>query len=414
MTGYMVLLLFIYIFFQFIEYWLKLINLRHMKRYGMNVPEGFEGHINELLLKKTNAYTVEHNTLGFIESLFGNIILIFFLFGGLLNWYNSWVSSFQMPFILKGTLFFLILMFAGSALSIPFSLFGTFKIENKYGFNTMNFKLWIKDLIKSTIIAAVIVGIILTVAFWIIKASPDYWWLFVWGFFFIFSIFLMYISPYVIEPLFNKFIPLEGHELEDGIRELMNKAGLRVSRVFKIDASKRSKHTNAYFTGIGKVKRIVLYDTLIDLMSKNEILAVLAHEVGHWKKKHVLKRIVLFELLSLISAFIAFKVLKTDFLAYIFNIEKDTFFSKLIILGFIFSIAAFPFSPIFSFWSRRHENEADRFAIGLMKEPESLATSLIKLSKDNLSNLHPHPLYAKFNYSHPPVVERVKRIRSEK
>ena len=191
----------------------------------------------------------------------------------------------------------------------------------------------------------------------------------------------------------------------------MEKAGIKVSMVFKIDASKRSHHTNAYFTGIGKVKRIVLFDTLLNKMTQSEVLAVLGHEVGHWKKKHILKRIVFIELMAFIGSYISFRVLKADFLADIFGIQDVTFFAKLVILGFLFSIISFPFIPLSSYFSRKHEYEADRFAAALTSDPESMATSLIKLSKDNLSNLHPHPLYAKFYYSHPPVVERVNKLR---
>jgi len=221
----------------------------------------------------------------------------------------------------------------------------------------------------------------------------------------------MYISPYVIEPLFNKFSPIESEGLEDEIRSMLEKTGIRVSRVFTIDASKRSRHTNAYFTGIGNVKRIVLYDTLVEKMDQDEILAVLAHEAGHWKKRHVLKVIVFFEGLSFVGAYVAFRVLRTDLLSDIFNIHNATLFSKVLVLGFIISIVSFPFNPLFAYFLRRHENEADRFAVELTSRPESLVTSLVKLSKDNLSNLHPHPLYAKIYYSHPPVVERVMRIR---
>ncbi len=411
MNSFTIILLTAYLVIQAFEYWLQFQNLRYMKRRGMIVPKGFEEHVDALLLKKTNAYTIEQNTLGFIESLFGNILLVLFLFGGLLNRYNSWVLSLDLSFVLTGTVFFLLLVYAGAALSIPFSLYNTFKIENKYGFNTMTIKLWIKDLIKSTLLSTVLVSIILGGAFWLITASPGYWWLYVWIFFFLFSLFMMYLSPYVIEPLFNKFLPIEKSELEEAIKNLMKKVGITVKRVFKIDASKRSRHTNAYFTGIGKTKRIVLYDTLMERMSKNEILAVLAHEVGHWKKKHIFKRIILFELLSLMAAFIAFNILRSDFLTDIFLIEETTLFSKLVILGFIFSIIAAPFSPLFSYLSRRHENEADQYAVDLTEDPESLAASLIKLSRDNLSNLHPYPLYAAFHYSHPPVVERVRKIR---
>lgn len=411
MNTYQAALLIGYLLVEGVEYWLKYLNLAHMNKHGMVIPDEFRGYIDEELLKKTHAYTIEHSRLSFIESLFTTVVFLVFIYGGVLSYYNDWITSLGLPFIVQGLLFFLLLSLAGTILGIPFSLYGTFRIENKYGFNTMTGKLWITDFIKSLVLSMVLMGIVITAGLWIVQASPAYWWFFVWGFFFIFSIFMMYISPYVIEPLFNKFTPLEGGKLEEKIREIMEKAGLRVSRVFTIDASKRSHHTNAYFTGIGRVKRIVLYDTLLKKVEENEVLGVLAHEAGHWKKKHVLKMLAVFEVLSLIGAYIAFRVLQTDFLSDIFHIQGETFFAKLVIMGFAFSIVSFPFTPLFSAFSRKHEREADSFALALTGEKEGLATSLIKLSKDNLSNLHPHPLYAAFYYSHPPVVERVRRIR---
>jgi STE24 endopeptidase len=411
MTKGMFFILLAYLIVQTFEYWLKYINLRHMKKFGMNVPPGFEGYIDEPLLKKTHAYTLEHTRHSFFESIFGNVILLIFIFGGLMNAYNSWLSSLNLPFLISGLLFFLSLTYAGTILSIPFSLYSTFRIENKYGFNTTTIKLWIADLLKSMALSTVLMGIVITIGLWIVRSNPDSWWLFVWGFFFLFSIFMMYVSPYVIEPLFNKFTPLEGEGLPEKIRVMMEKTGIRVSRVFRIDASKRSRHTNAYFTGIGKVKRIVLYDTLLSMMEEDEVLAVLAHEAGHWKKKHLLKMLVLFESLSLIAAYVIFRILQSDILTDIFRLQGEPFFSKLVILGFLAGIVLFPFTPFFSGLSRRHELEADRFAVGLSPKPEALAISLIKLSKDNLSNLYPHPLYASIYYSHPPVVERVRKIK---
>lgn len=411
MIEYQIILLAAFLIVQGFEYWLKSVNLGHMRRYGMNVPEGFEGYVNEQTLRKTYEYAVETNSLSIKESLFSSVLLLIFLFGGLLNLYNAWVNSLGLPFVLSGVVFFLLLSYLATFLTMPFSLYSTFRIENKYGFNTMTLKLWITDFLKSTAISTLLLAVALSAGFWIIRRSPDHWWVFLWGFFFIFSLFMMYISPYVIEPLFNKFTPLEGDALEDRIRDLMGRAGITVSRVFKIDASRRSRHTNAYFSGIGKVKRIVLYDTLLDLMDENEILAVLAHEAGHWKKKHVLKMIAVTEIIALVVAYISFKLLEVDLLSAIFNIQGASFFAKIVVLGFIFSIASFPVTPAFSYFSRRHENEADRFATDLTSSPEWLGTALMKLSKDNLSNLHPHPLYAKIYYSHPPVVERVRRLR---
>jgi STE24 endopeptidase len=205
-------------------------------------------------------------------------------------------------------------------------------------------------------------------------------------------------------------MPIDDAGLEEDLKNMMEKAGIEVGRVFKMDASKRSRHTNAYFTGIGKVKRIILYDTLIEKFDRDEILSVLAHEAGHWKKKHVLKMIIGMEIVSFVGIYISFRILRTDFLASLFEIQQSTFFAKLVLLGFIGGIASFPFTPLGAYISRRFERQADRFACGLSENKEAMATALIKLSKDNLSNLHPHPLYAAFYYSHPPVVDRIREL----
>ena len=358
------------------------------------------------------SYEAEKTSFSFVSSLCGNIVVILFIFAGVLDAYTSWTASFNLPFILYGLLFFLLLTYASSILSIPFDLYSTFKIEKKFGFNTMTPKLWIADFFKSLLLSTLITGFLLAVGFWIIQSSPNSWWIWIWGFFLIFSLFIMYISPYVIEPLFNKFTPLDVPELEAGITDMMKKVNIKVSRVFRMDASKRSRHTNAYFSGIGKTKRIILYDTLLEKMDHNEILAVLAHEAGHWKKKHIVKMIVGMEIISFLGIYFSYRVLQSDILLDLFRIQNGTFFTKMIILGFIGSIIAFPFTPLGSFISRRFEREADRFACHLSGNNEAMASALIKLSKDNLSNLHPHPLYAAFYYSHPPVVERIREIRS--
>ena len=412
MKTYLFIILFSYILVELLGYWLKALNLGYLKRYGADIPPEFEGHIDAELLKKTRDYTVENSRFSFINSVFNNIVFLIFLFGGLLNIYSSWIASQNRNFILSGLVFFMFLVYAETVISIPFSLYNAFKIENKYGFNTLTFRLWATDFIKSAILSTVLLGVLISAGLWIITTSTDYWWLWVWSFFLVFSLFLMYISPYVIEPLFNKFTPIEDKTLEEGIKNIAQKAGIKVSRIFKMDASKRSRHTNAYFTGIGKVKRIVLYDTLLNIMDKDEIIAVLAHELGHWKKKHVLKRIIVSEAIAFVVFYISFKALGDDILLKIFSIETDSFFAKIVILGFIGSIVAFPSGPLSNYFSRRQEREADRFACGLTGNTESMAGSLIKLSKDNLSNLHPHPLYAAFYYSHPPVVQRIREIRT--
>jgi STE24 endopeptidase len=411
MEIYLLAILILYFLVTLLRYSLNFLNLNHLKKYGNDIPSELEDHIDKGLLRKVTDYTVERMRFGFIGSIFNNIVVVVFMFGGLLNVYNSWIVSLNWSFVLSGIFFFLFLSYAGTLLSIPFDLYSTFKIENKYGFNTMTPKLWLIDFLKSILLSTVLSGIVVSVGLWIIQLSPNYWWLWVWGFFLIFSLFMMYISPYVIEPLFNKFTPIEEKVLENNIRDLMQKVNIKVSRVFKMDASKRSRHTNAYFTGIGRVKRIILYDTLLEKMDQDEILSVLAHEAGHWKKKHVLKMIFVLELISLIGIYISFRILQTDLLTELFQIKQSTFFTKVVILGFIGGIVSFPFIPLSNYISRRFEKESDRFACKLTGNSESMTTALIKLSKDNLSNLHPHPLYAAIYYSHPPVVQRIKDIK---
>jgi STE24 endopeptidase len=392
-------------------YALKYLNLSHLRKHGRTVPPEFEGFVDPVTLGKISDYTVENSRFGLLESIVDNVVLLAFLFLGLLGAYDQWVSSLTGSFLGNGVLFVLFLMLAQTAMGVPFSLYRNFRIENKYGFNTMTLKLWITDLLKGITIGAVISAVVVLAALWLVQASPGWWWLWVWLFFLAFGVFMMYISPYVIEPLFFKFEPVKVEGLEDRIRALMEKAGLRVSRVFQVDASRRSRHSNAYFTGIGKVKRIVLFDTLLRQMTQDEVLAVLAHEVGHWKKKHVLKRIIMTEIMAFIGIAAGFRLLQGNWLPDLLRLGNASFFAKVVVLGFLASIVTFPLTPFFSWLSRRDERESDRFACELTGEPGAMASALVKLSKENLSNLHPHPLYAAFYYSHPPAVERIRELK---
>ncbi len=393
-----------------IGYSLRYLNLRHLKLHGSKVPENFTGYIDPDTLRKTSEYTFEQSRAGLFESITDNIILVVFLFGGLIGIYDRWIGSVTHSFIVCGVLFFLIIYLAQSVLEIPFSLYQTFRIENRYGFNTMTIKLWIADFLKSAAISVMLIALLTGGAFFLIRLSPDRWWLWVWGFFAVVTLFLMYISPYVIEPLFFKFKPVSKEGLEDDIRALLGKAGLEVSRVMEVDASRRSRHSNAYFTGIGRVKRIVLFDTLLEQMDNREVLAILAHEAGHWKKHHIVKRLVVTEAGSLAALFIAFQLLRWPGLPGLVGLESASFPAQLVILGFLASLLGFFLTPLSSWLSRRHEWQADQFASELTGTPDALASALIKLTRENLSNLHPHPLYAKIYYSHPPMVERVDRL----
>lgn len=393
-------------------FWLEHLKLSYLRKYGSIVPSEFEGHIEQPLLDKSRNYTVDSTRFGIASSIFSTMLMILFFFSGILNTYNSWVVSLHFNFIVTGVIFFMLLVYADTFLTMPLSIYQTFRIEKKYGFNTMTAKLWITDFIKSTVIATVLISLITSAGLWLIAKSPLHWWLWVWLFFLIFSIFMMYLSPYVIEPLFNKFLPVDDENLNAGIHNLTEKVGVKISKVLKMDASKRTKHTNAYFTGIGRVKRVVLFDTLLNTMNTDEILAVLAHELGHWKKKHVLKQMILMEIISLAALFLSFRLMQDGLLPGLLDITAHTVFAKIVILGLLGTIAAFPFTPLFNLFSRMHERDADAFACKLTGNSSAMVSALVKLSKDNLSNLHPHPLYSAFYYSHPPVTERIQYIKS--
>ncbi|MDD5286059.1 MAG: M48 family metallopeptidase [Desulfuromonadaceae bacterium] len=394
------------------SYWLRYINLQHLKRHGSIVPEGFEGAIDEEKLRRSSAYTFDSSRLGLWDSLFDNALLILFLFGGLVTTYDRYVSTLSSSSIISAILFFLLLSWASTLFGIPFDLYGTFRIEARYGFNTTTIRLWIVDFLKSQAIGALLLALLITVVFQLIEWSPKSWWLWVWGFMALFGLFMMFISPYVIEPLFNKFEPVTEEGLEDEIRIMMEKAGLKVGRVMQMDASRRSKHSNAYFTGIGKVKRIVLFDTLIKQMSHGEIVAVLAHEIGHWKKGHIWKRLLWAEIMALAGSWIGFKLLSWQGVPGLLGLPGDISLpARMVVLGFVASLVLFPLGPFSAWRSRCHEREADRFASDLTGKPEDLASALVKMSAENLSNLFPHPLYAALYYSHPPAVERVRTLR---
>jgi len=404
------LFLSLYILISAAAFFLTWLNLRHLERHGDHVPFGFEDHLDRDTLRKASAYTVAQNRVGLAESILDALILVFLLFGGGLEIYDRVVAPLSNSFIVKGLFFFIPLYLAQAILDIPFSLYRNFSLEQRFGFNTMTPKLWLTDLIKSTALGTTLFALLLTGAYALITFSPEHWWIWVWAFFTAVSLFLMYVSPYVIEPLFHKFEPITTEGLEGDIRDLMKRAGLEVSRVQQVDASKRSRHSNAYFTGIGRVKRIVLFDTLLKQLEHREILAVLAHEAGHWKKRHLLKRLIIAEAEALFACYAAYLLLNWGVLPSLLGMADVSFSAQLVILGFLFSLVSTLMTPVGSWLSRRHEQEADRFASELTGMPEALATSLVKMSRDNLANLHPHPLYAAIYYSHPPMAQRVASL----
>jgi len=404
------LLLSIYLAVLAARLWLRRLNLDHLARHGRDVPPAFAGIVDRALLQKTSDYTLAHSRLGLVEALCSGLLLALFLFGGLIAWYDAWIGGLTGSFVLHGVLFVLGLTLAQTILDVPFSLYRTFVLEARFQFNTSTAGLWLTDLLKSLLIGSVLLTAVTTGVLALVQGNPQSWWLCVWAFLALITLLLMYLSPVLIEPLFFKFRPLQDPDLTRRVKQVMARAGLQVERVQQVDASRRSRHSNAYFTGIGRVKRIVLFDTLLEQMENDEILAVLAHEAGHWKLGHIWKRLLGMELIALAACWLAWLSLDGGLLPGWFGLASLSVVGQAVLFGFVASLLGFPLTPLSSWLSRRHEWQADRFACDLTGDARALSRALAKLACENLSNLHPHPVYAWFYYSHPPVTARIARL----
>jgi STE24 endopeptidase len=391
--------------------WLSWLNLRHQAREGSVVPGELEGNVEPERLAKIAAYTRDRARFGMLHTAASAGVYALFLFGGPLGFYDRLSARLGGSFVLNGAIFFVGLVAVRALLELPFSYYGTFVIEARHGFNRMSRALFFGDWVKSTLLSLLFVAGFTALAFWLVAAAPGSWWLWVWLGFVSVSVLLTFAAPYLIEPLFYKMEPLAVRDLAAGVEQLAERAGVRVKRVLTMDASRRSAHSNAYFTGLGRVKRVVLFDTLLKQMTQGEILAVLAHELGHWKKHHVLVRLVGSFALSLGALFVAHRVVGAPFVPALVGLETASFGARALVLSALASVLTFPLTPLGSAWSRGDERQADRFAVELSGRARELADALAKLARENLSNLHPHPWYAKFYYSHPPVTERIRTLR---
>ncbi len=409
-----ILLLCIYLLISLARFALDGLNLRHRQQDHPALPEAFAGQIDAERLARSDAYALAGDRVGFVEDAFGVGLTLLFLFGGLLPWYDQLIAGLASGFVANGLLFFGLLLLVQMLVGVPFSLYRNFVLEERFGFNQMSFKLWCADTLKSLLIGAVLFSLLGGGALWLVAKAPQSWWLWVWGFWAGMTLFLMYLSPYLIEPLFFKFTPLEKEGLEEGVRDLLDKAGVQAGKVLQVDASRRSGHSNAYFTGIGKVKRVVLFDTLLEQLEDKELLAVLAHELGHWRCGHIRKRLIKSQLVAVLSCYLAFVLLDQGVLPGLLGLEQLSFAGQVLLLGWVGSLVGFFWTPVSSWWSRRQEREADQFAIDLIGTGQELASGLVKLARENLSSLFPHPLYVAIYYSHPALVERVVWLGNRK
>jgi STE24 endopeptidase len=393
---------------------LTYMNVRHLRRHGRDVPDVFAGEIDEATLARMTAYTADSSRFGAVAHFFDDAVTLLVLLSGFLPLLVGIVLSWNLHFIPSGLIFFGVLALLSGILDIPFSLYSTFVIEKKYGFSTITVRLWITDLVKGLLITAMLAGILLGAMLALVYYAEYTWWLWAWLFFSAFQMLIVWLYPVLIAPLFNKFEPIDNEALKDAIIALMAKVGLKTGGVFQVDAGKRSKHTNAYFTGFGKTKRIVLYDTLLKSHASEEILSVLAHEAGHWKKRHIIKQLIFTETFSLVFLYLVYRLIDWSLLYQTFGFAEKLPYVGLLLTAALFGPAAFFLTPIGAILTRRFEREADDFCYSLIGTTIPMINALKRLAKDNLANLHPHPVYAWFYYSHPPLTERISGLLSMK
>jgi STE24 endopeptidase len=396
------------------QVFLHRLNLSFLRQRGDRIPEVFQGVLDQEKFKKISAYTVESSEFDLLASISDQGFLLVILLSGFLPWLVKGIAQSHLGTVMEGLIFFAALAVLTHLFQIPFDLYDTFVIEERHGFNTMNFRTWTVDLLKSLVLSALLGGLLLAVLLGLVVYGGSLWWFWAWVLLGFFQLLLLWLFPVVIAPLFNKFEPLENKQLEQRIEGLMEKVGLRLRGVFRMDASKRSKHTNAYFTGIGRTKRIVLFDTLLGSHTEDEILAVLAHEIGHWKKKHLLKQLLILETLSLAGLYLVSRLLNWTFIYTTFGFQEAIPYVGFFLIESLASPLGYFVQPLESAISRRFEWEADDYSLRLMGTPEPICGALKRLASDNLSNLLPHPVYAWFYYSHPPLIDRLSRLQEVK
>lgn len=396
-----------------LKFWLASRQIRHVAQNRSAVPPAFAGKVSLAAHQKAADYTMTKTRFGLLELAWGAaIVLAWTLLGGL-SYLNEWLAGMMGHGIVQQVCLLVAFMAIGSLLDLPFTLYQTFVIEERFGFNKTSLNLWLQDFAKSLLLSALIGIPFITLVIWMMGATGPWWWLWVWGVWMGFNLLALLIYPTLIAPLFNKFQPLEDPDVKKRVSQLMARCGFTSKGFFVMDGSKRSAHANAYFTGFGASKRVVFYDTLLAQLSPSEVDAVLAHELGHFKHRHVIKRIVSMFAISLLGFFalgwISQQVWFFTGLGVVPNLGGSNDALALLLFMMVLPLLGTFMGPVFAQMSRNHEFEADAYAVA-QTSGEALAGALLKLFEDNASTLTPDPVYVQFYYSHPPATERLGRI----
>jgi STE24 endopeptidase len=392
--------------------------IRYVARHSSRVPDAFASTIALDSHQKAAGYTITKARFGLLEMAFGAAVLLCWTLLGGIDALNQAIShSFLSSYGSLAPQLALLAAFGviGGMLDLPFTLYSTFRIEERFGFNKMTFKLWLADLFKGALVGVIIGLPIVALILWLMGSAGRLWWLWAWATWMAFNLLILVLYPTVIAPLFNKFKPLEDETLKARVTALMQRCGFAAKGLFVMDGSKRSAHANAYFTGFGAAKRVVFYDTLLKQLSPGEVDAVLAHELGHFKHKHIIKRIAGMFAMSLVG-FALLGWLSSQVWFYIGlgvrpNITGANDALALLLFMLVVPLFSFFVSPVFAQFSRKHEFEADAYAVS-QTDGADLSSALLKLYKDNASTLTPDPVFVKFYYSHPPASERLARMAS--
>lgn len=407
MNAYFVIILVAILFEYALDVVANVLNLRAMKP---EMPAALQDVYKADEYRKSQEYTRATTRFGFVTGIFSLVLLLGFWFLGGFNFLDEVMRGWDFPIVVTGVLYIGILVLAYSVVSLPFSIYSTFVIEERFGFNKTTPRTFVADLLKGLALAAVLGVPVLAGILAFFEYAGALAWLYCWAAVTLFMLALEFVAPTWIMPLFNKFTPLETGQLRDAIMEYARGVDFKVNNIFVIDGSKRSSKANAFFTGFGRNKRIALFDTLIEKHTVSELVAVLAHEIGHYKKKHILQGIVVRVANTGAVFFLLSIVLGSTELYDAFFMDEQSTYSGLLFFALLYTPVNVVLSVVLNVVSRKHEYEADRWSAETYEEPASLVESLKKLSAENLSNLDPHPFFVFLNYSHPPLLNRVEAI----
>jgi len=393
-----------------VQLWLSLRQAKHVAAHRAKVPDEFTNKITLEEHQKAADYTHTKGSFGRLNLVIGVVVLLLWTLGGGLEWLDNLVRSYGLGPLTTGVAMIIAFSIISSIIDIPSSLYSTFVIEEKFGFNKLTIKVFFIDMFKGALLSVVIGIPLILLVLWLMESAGELWWLYAWVALTAFSIAMMWAYPKFISPIFNKFEPLEEGEVLDRVKGLLTKTGFNSDGVFVMDGSKRSSHGNAYFTGFGKTKRIVFFDTLLKGLSPKQVEAVLAHELGHFKHKHVLKGMLVSMTMTLVGFAVLAWLMTQEWFYTALGVQQSSTYMALLLFLLVSPAFTFFIGPIMSRWSRKHEFEADAFA-AQQSDAGELISALVGLYKKNAGTLTPDPLYSAFYDSHPPASIRIAHLK---